>query len=90
MAVSDGDPVDRQISPKLFVRHGNEARDIAFYEAVLDAWLLRSHTLPTGQLCGADLAISRAVQAGATLRNPVTDADMGYRAGVFIDSFGYM
>jgi uncharacterized glyoxalase superfamily protein PhnB len=37
-----------------------------------------------------DAAVSRAIDAGATLRNPVEDTAWGDRAGAFIDPFGHI
>jgi PhnB protein len=74
MSIKGGRPVDRQISVKLFVRHGDEASAIAFYQEAMAAELLLKHTLPDGTLIGGDLRIGDSIitVAGA---NPRRDAE---------------
>ncbi|MDK1377134.1 MULTISPECIES: VOC family protein [unclassified Sinorhizobium] len=65
----------RQICIKLFVRHGDEERAIAFYRDVFGAELLQRHEW-SGILTSADLCIGDSVfrVAGA---NPRRDAEPG-------------
>ncbi|PLU08933.1 glyoxalase/bleomycin resistance/extradiol dioxygenase family protein [Sinorhizobium medicae] len=73
MASYSGAPSVRQICIKLFVRHGDEERAIAFYRDVFGAELLQKHEW-SGILTSADLSIGDSVfrVAGA---NPRRDAE---------------
>jgi PhnB protein len=73
MASYSGGPSVRQICIKLFVRHGDEERAIAFYRDVFGAELLQRHEW-SGILTSADLCIGDSVfrVAGA---NPRRDAE---------------
>ncbi|WP_026619994.1 PhnB protein [Ensifer sp. WSM1721] len=75
MAIYSGGPTVRQICIKLFVRHGDEERAIAFYHDVFGAELLQRHEW-RGILTSADLSIGDSVfrVAGA---NPRRDAEPG-------------
>ncbi|MCG5480187.1 VOC family protein [Sinorhizobium alkalisoli] len=68
-----GGPQARQICIKLFVRHGEEERAIAFYRDVFGAELLRRHEW-SGILTSADLCVGDSLfrVAGA---NPRRDAE---------------
>ncbi|WEX89001.1 VOC family protein [Sinorhizobium garamanticum] len=72
MATYNGGPA-RQICIKLFVRHGDEERAIAFYSDVFGAELLQRHEW-SGILTSADLCLGDSVFriAGA---NPRRDAE---------------
>lgn len=74
MVINGGRLADRQICVKLFVRHGDEDRAIAFYRDVLGAELVQRHEWPSGILTSADLRIGESVFriAGA---NPRRDAE---------------
>eukprot|EP01030_Chromulinospumella_sphaerica_P031946 gene31946-32634_t len=74
MVINGGRLADRQICVKLFVRHGDEDRAIAFYRDVLGAELIQRHEWPSGILTSADLRIGESVFriAGA---NPRRDAE---------------
>ncbi|THK35125.1 VOC family protein [Ensifer sp. MPMI2T] len=72
MAMYNGGPA-RQICIKLFVRHGDEERAIAFYRDVFGAELLQRHEW-SGILTSADLCLGDSIfrVAGA---NPRRDAE---------------
>ncbi|RVG31085.1 VOC family protein [Sinorhizobium meliloti] len=91
MASYSGGPSVRQICIKLFVRHGDEERAIAFYRDVLGAELLQRHEW-SGILTSADLCIGDSVfrVAGASLRNVAETLPTGDRVGALIDPFGHI